>query len=81
MSASIDPTFMAKRSDLNPPEKSKIPIKHVRIFWPVSNFYTLITRMLAYLRFEIMELSQNYDLSGAGKWLRSKIGYICHQIP
>ena len=77
----MDPTSMAKRTDLNPPEKSKIPIKHVQIFWPVSNFYTLITKMLAYLRFEIMELSQNYDLSGAGKWLRSKIGYICHQIP
>ena len=77
----MDPTSMTKWSDLNPPEKSKIPIKHVRIFCPVSNFYTLITRMLAYSRFEIMEFSQNYDLSGARKWLRSKSGYICHQIP
>ena len=32
LSASTDPTSMAKQSDLNPQEKSKIPIKYKHIF-------------------------------------------------
>ena len=48
LSASMDYASIAKQSDLNPPEKSKIPIKYKRIFQPMSNFYTLIMRMLAH---------------------------------
>ena len=32
LSASMDPASMAKRSDLNPLEKSKIPTKYKHVF-------------------------------------------------
>ena len=32
MSASMDPAYMGKQSDLNPPEKSKIAIEYKHIF-------------------------------------------------
>ena len=38
LSASMDPASMAKQSDLNPPEKSKIPTKKTYFFnlWATS---------------------------------------------
>ena len=32
MSVFMDPPSIAKRTDLNPPEKSKIPVKYIHTF-------------------------------------------------
>ena len=53
----MGPSSMAKQGDLNPQKN----LKYKHIFEPMSNFCTLIMRMLAHSQFEIMEFSQNYD--------------------
>ena len=56
MSVSMDPASMTKRSDLNPPEKSKIPIKYKSIFSTseqlLQTYYENVSTVM---------VSQNYD--------------------
>ena len=60
MSVFMDPASMAKRSDLNPPEKFKIPIKYIHIFLTSEQLLHTYYEN-AHSWFEIMEFSRNYD--------------------
>ena len=74
----MDPTSMAKRGDLNSPEKSSHKIQTIHSGQLLQTYYDNTFMVWNY---EIYLELRSFLLYGTGKWLWNESSQICDQIP